>query len=80
LVRRAVTGLLEDDDTSKLGSVVVDAEHLTEEANELDRRLYEEEIDDGYLYGTVVDSIIRTAEYGVNTAEAGLQVAMRSGD
>ncbi len=77
LVRRALSGLLEEDDPNTLSAVVADAERVVEEAEALDRDLYELGLTDGYLLGTVVDSIIRTAEYGVNIAESGLQVAMR---
>lgn len=76
LVGRAVDGLLELDE-SLLGDVIVESEELSDEAEALDRELYEEGTEDGYLYGTVVDSIVRTSEYGVNVAEAGLQVTMR---
>jgi len=78
LVRRAVDGLVDGDDTESLGSIVVDAEELVGESEELDRELYGMETDDAYLFGTVLDSIVRTSEYGVNVAEAGLQVSMRS--
>lgn len=77
LVRRAVDGLLEDDDPDELGAIVVESEALTEKAGELDRLLYDTDDVDGYHLGTVVDSLVRTAEYGVNVAEAGLQVSMR---
>lgn len=77
LVRSALSGLLEGEDPNKLGAVVADAETVLEDASALDRELYERELTDGYLLGTVVDSIVRTAEYGVNIAEASLQVAMR---
>ncbi len=80
LVRRSVTGLLEGKDTDELGSIVVDADALADEAEHLDRELYESGAEDGYLFGTVLDSIVRTSEYGVNVAEAGLQVAMRGTD
>ncbi|MFP4632081.1 MAG: PhoU domain-containing protein [Halobacteriales archaeon] len=78
IVERAVEGVLEGKNAAELGSIVVDAETLTEETEELHRELYETDEVDGYHLGTVVDSITRTAEYGVNVAEAGLQVAMRS--
>jgi phosphate uptake regulator len=76
LVRRSVEGLLEVED-SDLGAIIVDADELANEAEELDRELYESGTEEGYLLGTVVDSVVRTSEYGVNIAEAGLQVAMR---
>lgn len=80
LVKRSVAGLLEGEDTDALGEIIVDADGLEEEAEELDRELYERGTEDGYLFGTVVDSIVRTTEYGVNITEAGLQVSMRGTD
>jgi phosphate transport system protein len=76
LVTRSVDGLLEVED-SDLGSIIVDAEGFVDDAESLDRELYERDADDGYLLGTVLDSLVRTSEYGVNVAEAGLQVEMR---
>lgn len=77
LVGRAVDGLVEGDED--LGLVVVDSEGLVEDAEAIDRELYGMETDDGYLFGTVLDSIVRTSEYGVNVAEAGMQADMRKG-
>ena len=77
LVRRSVSGLLEGDDTDELGAIVVESDDLADDVEELDRELYERGTDEGYLLGTVLDSIVRTSEYGVNVAEAGLQVSMR---
>ena len=76
LVTRSVEGLLEVEDAD-LGGIIVDAENFVEDAEALDRELYEREAEDGYLFGTVLDSLVRTSEYGVNVAEAGLQVEMR---
>ncbi|MCX2817985.1 phosphate uptake regulator PhoU [Haladaptatus sp. F3-133] len=76
LVTRSVDGLLDVED-SDLGSIIVDAEVFVDDAEALDRELYERDADDGYLLGTVLDSLVRTSEYGVNVAEAGLQVEMR---
>jgi hypothetical protein len=79
-VERSVTGLLEGEGTDELGEIIVDADELEEKAEELDRELYERGTEDGYLFGTVLDSIVRTTEYGVNITEAGLQVSMRGTD
>lgn len=76
LVGRSVDGLLGADETD-LGSIIVDAEGFVDDAEALDRELYERGADDAYLLGTVLDSLVRTSEYGVNVAEAGLQVEMR---
>jgi phosphate uptake regulator len=76
LVERSVDGVLDVEDAD-LGSIIVDSEAFVEDAEQLDRELYEREAEDGYLLGAVLDSLVRTSEYGVNVAEAGLQVEMR---
>jgi phosphate uptake regulator len=80
IVRRARYGLLDGDTPEELGATIVDAETIVEEVETLDRELYESDYDEAYLLGTVLDSITRTAEYGVNIAEAGLQATMRETD
>lgn len=78
IVRRALAGLLDEDDgTAELATVIADAETLLEALTDTDERLYDQRLDEGYLLGLVVDSIIRTTEYGVNIAEAGLQARHR---
>ena len=81
IVRRSLAGLLSDSDgdQSELGAVIADSETLLADLSALDETLYERRLDDGYLLGLVVDSIVRTAQYGVNIAEAGLQARHRHG-
>lgn len=76
IVSRACSGLLEDGED--LTGVVADGQGLVEDATAVDRELYQQAIEQGYFLGTVLDSIIRTTEYGVNIAEAGLQASMRT--
>jgi phosphate uptake regulator len=78
LVRRALAGLLDADDAD-LGAVVADAETLRADLAALDERLYGQGLSDGYLLGLVVDSLVRTTEYGLNIAEAGMQARHRAG-
>jgi phosphate uptake regulator len=80
IVQRSRSALLDGEDPSTLGAIVTDAEAVIEDANELDRELYERELEEGYLLGTVTDSIVRTTEYGVNLVEAGLQATMRESE
>lgn len=77
LVDRSVSATLGDDGIDALIAVVTDADPVVADAEALDRELYEGSIEDGYLLGTVVDSVIRTAEYGVNIAETGIQARLR---
>jgi len=78
LVRRALAGLLEGEPTPALGAVVTDADALLADLAALDEQLYERSLQDGYLLGLVVDSLVRTTEYGVNIAEAGMQARHRA--
>ncbi len=76
LVSDATDGLLEPDDTA-LDGVVGEAERLREELTAFDERLYDRSLEDGYLLGLAVDSLVRTTEYGVNVAETGLRASYR---
>jgi len=78
IVRRAVSGLIEGEPPATLAAVVADADEVVADAADLDRRLYEQSLADGYLLSTVLDSVVRTAEYGVNVAEAGLRARLRA--
>jgi len=77
IVCESRSALLDGKDPATLGAVVTDAESVIDDAIDLDKKLYERGLEEGYLLGTVLDSIVRTAEYGVNLAEAGLQATMR---
>lgn len=77
LVERVIDCLMNGNDIAELTAVITDAEDLVDTLTELDRDLYDRDVTDGYLLGTVVDSLLRTVEYGVNIAEAGLQDSMR---
>lgn len=76
IVGRALAGLLESD-VSALAGVVTDADDLLLDLSALDERLYERDPDDGYPLGLVVDSLVRTTQYGLNISEAGLQARHR---
>jgi phosphate uptake regulator len=77
LVRRALAGLLEGDTESELGEVVTDADTLLADLADIDEQLYERSLEDGYHLGLVVDSLVRTTEYSMNIADAGMQARHR---
>ncbi len=60
-------------------AVIETAEDVLAEIEELDERLYRSEVTEGYRLGVVLDSLVRTVEYGVNIAEAGLRAGYREG-
>lgn len=76
-VERAFSETVGGCDPRALGATVADADDLIEEIRRLDRTLYDRDLADGYVLATVLDSIRRTAEYGVNVAEVGLRAALR---
>ena len=78
VVRDALSATLDDRDPDRLCSVLADGEAVVEAAGELDRELYGRDLVDGYALATVLDSLIRTAEYGRNVAEAGLHASLRT--
>jgi len=77
ILQRALAGLVDAETT--YDAIVADADELLAEIEQTDERLYDDGITDGYLLGQVLDSIERTAQYGVNVAEAGVQASHRGG-
>ena len=75
LVHQALSGILDGLDSTALEAALRAGDEIAADAATLDRELYD--IDDGYLLGSILESIVRTAEYGRNVAEAGLQATMR---
>ncbi len=63
--RRVVRTALE----GNTGEALLRCDDVLEALEALDRELYEEPDDDSYLYGRVLESVRRTAEYGGNIAE-----------
>lgn len=51
---------------------------VREEVATLDRTLYETDDPDAYLYGSVLESIQRTSEYGLNVTDATIEATSRS--
>lgn len=77
LVRQALAGLLAENNLGELTAVVTEADALLADLADLDEQLYDRSLTDGYILGLVVDSLIRTTQYAVNIAEAGVQAAYR---
>lgn len=77
-IRQATNKLLEGNSVGELRSVIATIAEVQDRGSALDQHLYETDISDAYRLGTVVDSIVRTAAYGGNIAEAGLRVAIQT--
>ncbi|WP_418284218.1 PhoU domain-containing protein [Halorubrum sp. DTA46] len=77
VVGDAVDEMLAGYDPDRLNAVIADGTAVAELAATLDRDLYEQNPTSGYALATVLDSVSRTAEYGVNVAEIGLRAAHR---
>lgn len=80
MLDRAVTETLSDCDPGSLGAIITDADAVRAETKRIDKELYSRGLADGYVLATVLDSITRTTEYGVNVADAGLRAALRESD
>lgn len=81
VVGRAADVVLTDVDATTGFAVLSDATTLDDDAAELDRELYDREDADGaYVVGLLLDSVRRTARYGRNIAEVGIQGVLRAQD
>ena len=78
VVDRAFSEVLAECDPRTLGGIVADADAVIERTKRVDRELYDRGLADGYVLATVLDSVTRTVEYGINIADAGLRAALRS--
>ena len=78
VVERAFSEVLAECDPRTLGGIVADADAVIEGTERVDRELYDRGLADGYVLATVLDSVTRTVEYGINIADAGLRAALRS--
>lgn len=77
IVRDALSGLLDASDDAVFDTVISEAATLRTELATLDEQLHERNLADGYLLGLVVDSLVRTVQYGLNITETGLQARHR---
>jgi len=80
IVRTALDEQLDEPSLSGLRAVVERRDAAVEDVSAVDRRLYDGDVDEAHLLATVLDSVERTAEYGANVAEMGLQSALRTPD
>jgi len=78
IVRTALDEQLDEPSLSGLRGVAERRDALVEDVSAVDRRLYDGDVDEAHLLATVLDSVERTAEYGANVAEMGLQSALRT--
>jgi len=80
IVRTALDEQLEEPSLSGLRAVAERRDAVVEDVHAVDRKLYGGDVEDAHLLATVLDSVERTAEYGANVAEMGLQSALRTPD
>lgn len=78
IVEDAASVLLAGGDVDVAYGALAARDELTTELETFDRRLYREDIPDACLFGLVLDSINRTAEYGGNIAEGAIQQVLRA--
>jgi phosphate uptake regulator len=79
IVTDATSVLLEDAPVATAYETLEDCDAVTDDITALDRALYEGDATGGYHLTLVLDSLIRTAEYGGNIAETAIRVAARNG-
>jgi phosphate uptake regulator len=79
IVKDATSVLLEDATVTTAYETLEICDDVTDDITALDRALYEDGTSGGYHLTLVLDSLIRTAEYGGNIAETAIRVAARNG-
>jgi phosphate uptake regulator len=79
VVRDATSVLLEENDVEVAYDALETCDDVTDDITVLDRSLYEGDVSGAYHLTLVLDSLIRTAEYGGNVAETAIQAAARKG-
>lgn len=77
VVEDGTSVLLAGGDVDDAYGTLAARDDLSAEIDAFDRRLYHDDVPDAYLFGLVLDSVKRTAEYGGNIAEAAIQGALR---
>jgi hypothetical protein len=80
VVRTAIDEQMESPSIAGLRAVDAQRDALLSDVREVDRRLYDRDVAEPYLFATVLRSVERTAEYGANVVEMGLQSALRGQD
>ncbi|WP_363466701.1 PhoU domain-containing protein [Halogeometricum borinquense] len=78
IVERAADIVLSDVNVTTAFDILSDASALDDEVNEIDKRLYERaDADAAFTFGLLLDSVRRTAAYGRNIAEMGIQQCVK---
>lgn len=79
LVERAASTIIGDGDVGTAYDALDRRDELTTDLQDLERELHERDVPESHLIALALDSLLRTAEYGGNIAEAALQAAARDG-
>lgn len=78
IVERAADVVLSDVDITTAFAILSEATELEDDITHLDKQLYERaEVTAAFVFGLLLDSVRRTARYGRNIAEMGIQQAIR---
>lgn len=77
IVEDATNTIIGDGETDTAHDALDRRDELTADLEEVARDLHERDVDESHLVALVLDSLMRTAEYGGNIAETGLQAAAR---
>ncbi|SFK67719.1 Phosphate uptake regulator [Halogranum rubrum] len=78
IVERAADVVLSDVDVTTAFDILSDVAELEAAADDLDKQLYQHEnATAAFAFGLLLDSVRRTASYGRNIAEMGIQQAIR---
>lgn len=80
VVRDAASVLLEDENVGTAYAALDECDVVTDDLTVIDRTLYEGDVAGAYHLTLVLDSLIRTAEYGGNIAETAIQAVARKGE
>lgn len=77
VVEDASGAVINGETTEMAHSALEDCEHVVQASRNLDRSLPDRPPEEAYVLTRVLDSIIRTAEYGGNIAEIALRISLR---
>ena len=76
VVAEAATAIIDGESTEMAHSALDDCDHVIQEASRLDRTLSDRAPGEAYILTRVLDSVIRTAQYGGNIAELALRASL----
>lgn len=78
IVEQAASTIIGDIAIETAHSALDSRDKLTKELEMFERKLHEQDVAESHLIALVLDSLMRTAEYGGNIAESALQTAARN--